>query len=71
MSNHFNSDFEECEYWISRELSIRQKRIIYSGKPYWEFDPPQRESYLTPLDYAIGLREYADRVLAHEGVKNK
>jgi len=64
------SDWDECEFWISQKLNNDQKRIMGAKNPYWEFDPPQRESYLTPLDYVIGMRSYADRVLKYEGIKN-
>ncbi len=32
--------------------------------PRWDLHPPQREEYDTDHDYALGERDYADRVIA-------
>jgi hypothetical protein len=60
-------DFEKCEYWIDKLLSNKQKSIINCPYPFWELNPPQREEYLTPYSYALGMKDYADRVINFKG----
>ncbi len=57
-------DWLQCERWIKSLLSPAQKRVI-DGCPVWHLDPPQREEYETPLAYALGMAEYANRVIAY------
>lgn len=64
------SDWKECEFWIAQKLNNEQKRIVSAKNPYWESNPPQRESHLTPLDYALATQNYVNRVLEHEWIKN-
>ncbi len=40
-----------------------QWKAVMLEPPLWDLNPPQREEYNTDYDYAIGEREYADRVL--------
>lgn len=58
-------DCTQCEILIRNRLSIGQIRVINSGFPIWELNPPQREEYLTPEDYVFGLAEYANRVIQY------
>lgn len=62
MSNT-EQDCAACELWINSLLSSAQKKVI-DGPPVWHLSPPQREEYETPLAYALGMAEYANRVIA-------
>ncbi len=37
----------------------------------WHLEPPQREEFDSDNAYAIGLRQYADAVIAHDRQKDK
>lgn len=58
---------------LEKELLTPQQRSILArdsrrgGRPRWDLDPPQRESYNDPISYVLGLGHYADRVLQDEG----
>jgi hypothetical protein len=39
--------------------------------PLWELEPPQREEYTDDVGYAVGMRDYADRVIAHNKQQKK
>lgn len=34
--------------------------------PRWDLEPPQREEYADDHGYALGLRDYADRLIAEK-----
>ena len=54
-------DFRECEALIKLLSPAKQK--VIDGCPVWYLDPPQRESYNTPIQYVAALAGYADRVI--------
>lgn len=54
-------DAKECGRLIGELLTESQRQIL-GEPPVWDLDPPQREEYLSPHDYVMGLGYYADRV---------
>ena len=56
-------DRELCESAI-RAICTREQLRAIDLPPRWHLNPPQREEFMTPEEYAIGMREYADRVLS-------
>jgi hypothetical protein len=45
-------------------FTTKQWAAIIQDPPRWDLNPPQREEYNDDHSYAIGEREYANRVLA-------
>jgi hypothetical protein len=64
MSNATSEDFKNCEMCINALLSPEEIRAINSS-PIWELSPPQREEYISPMEYANGMKNYAKRVLSY------
>lgn len=48
-------------------FTAAQWAAVRIDPPLWDLCPPQREEYESDYDYAIGEREYADRVIAAQG----
>lgn len=63
MDSDDTPDFELCEYAI-RALCTREQLRALDTPPRWHLGPPQREEFMTPEKYAIGMRGYADRVIS-------
>lgn len=64
MLQETSEDWEECESEINLLLTDAEKTAL-TQHPIWSLDPPQRESYLSPTSYALGLKAYAKRVIKH------
>jgi hypothetical protein len=47
-------------------FTIEQTKALEldANSPRWDLDPPQREEFDDELSYLIGLRDYADRLIA-------
>ena len=48
------------------EFSASQNAALAADErsPRWDLNPPQREEYDCDYGYALGLRQYADRLIA-------
>lgn len=48
------------------QFTAEQKAALKADQlhPQWGYDPPQREECYDDRSYAVGLREYADRLIA-------
>lgn len=53
------------------DFTPEQWAAVRLSPPLWQLDPPQREEYDSDYDYAIGEREYADRVIAARKRENE
>ncbi len=51
---------------FSVEFTSDQEVVLAEDdrSPRWDLNPPQREEYDDDRSYAVGLRNYADRLIA-------
>jgi hypothetical protein len=53
------------------QFTPEQWAAAIADPPRWDLNPPQREEYNSDYDYALGEREYADRVIRATQPKSK
>lgn len=57
------SDDEECEFWFAQKLTSVEKRALNLANCSEKENLPQRENYLSPLDFISALKKYANELI--------